>query len=94
MALTITNHDQAEHMVTINIGKDAEEVKLKVGPGESISQNCPNRCSVRIEAKGSRYILASADDVLMIKGSKLLHDRSGENPGRQGGEEMPEKSTE
>ncbi len=94
LALTITNQDKAPHIITINMGKGADEVKLEIGPGESVSQNCPKRCTVSIEAKESRLVMASADDALLIKGNKLQHDtsKSGAPGSHQGGAASPGNS--
>ena len=50
MAVTITNQDGKEHTLTIDHG--AKESARKIGAGEQIQIDCPERCGFRVVGSG------------------------------------------
>jgi predicted ribosome-associated RNA-binding protein Tma20 len=73
VALTVTNRDSTEHLVTVD--KGPQEAVLKVAPGATVMEPCPDVCGVRIANGTGSDFLAKDDAKLAIKDRKVLPDK-------------------
>ena len=77
-AVTIANHDEKEHKLTIIEGEAKTDQSLK--PQQSLEKICPKGCVVRLNDSEDDEYQLDPDDMVSIEDGYLYHDTPDTSP--------------